>query len=94
MSVNFNIPFNGLCQGMQVMHRSGFSVTALNTDYVKNEPQNQTTISDTKQNAENVELSATKSTSPKSAQLKSENKAESTKTEKKSAQKNKRRRRK
>ena len=94
MSVNFNIPFDGLCQGMQVMHRSGFSVTALNTDYVKSEPQDQTTISNKNLKAENVPLSPTKSANPKSEQLKSKSKSELTETEKKSTQRNRRQRRK
>ncbi len=92
MSVHFNIPFNGLCQGMQVMHRAGFSVTALNTDYAKSEPQ--ATTSKSKLKEKSVELSPAKSSSPKNTELKSENKAESTKSDKKSSQRNRRQRRK
>ena len=90
MSVNFNIPFNALCQGMQVMHRSGFSVTALYTDYVKGEGQVQTTTGNNDLKAEK----APKSSNPKTTQLKTESKSESTKAEKKSTQKNRRQRRK
>ena len=94
MSVHFNIPFNGLCQGMQVMHRAGFSVTALNTDYAKSEPQAQATTSMSNFKEKSVELSPAKSSSPKNTELKSENKAESTKADKKSSQRNRRQRRK
>ena len=90
MSVSFNIPFNGLCQGMQVMHRSGFSVTALNTDHAKGEGQVQTTTGNNDLKAEK----APKSSNPKTTQLKTESKSESTKAEKKSTQKNRRQRRK
>ncbi len=90
MSVNFNVPFNGLCQGMQVMHRSGFSVTALNPDFVKSEPQDQRTIGNNDLKVEN----APKSSNPKSTQLKSESKTEGRQAEKKSTQKNRRQRRK
>ena len=94
MSVHFNIPFNGLCQGMQVMHRAGFSVTALNTDYAKSEPQAQATTSKSNLKEKSVELSPAKSSSSKNTELKSENKAESTKADKKSSQRNRRQRRK
>ena len=94
MSVHFNIPFNGLCQGMQVMHRAGFSVTALITDYAKSEPQAQATTSKSNFKGKSVELSPAKSSSPKNTELKSENKAESTKADKKSSQRNRRQRRK
>ena len=94
MSVHFNIPFNGLCQGMQVMHRAGFSVTALNTDYAKSESQAQATTSKSNLKEKSVELSPAKSSSPKNTELKSENKAESTKADKKSSQRNRRQRRK
>ena len=94
MSVHFNIPFNGLCQGMQVMHRAGFSVTALNTDYAKSEPQAQATTRKSNLKEKSVELSPAKSSRPKNTELKSENKAESTKADKKSSQRNRRQRRK
>ena len=93
MSVHFNIPFNGLCQGMQVMHRAGFSVTALNTDYAKSEPQAQATTSKSNLKEKSVELSPTKSSSAKNKELRSENKAEITKADKKSSQRNRRQRR-
>ncbi len=94
MSVHFNIPFNGLCQGMQVMHRAGFNVTALNRDYAKSEPQAQATTSKSNLKEKSVELSPAKPSSPKNTELKSENKAESTKADKKSSQRNRRQRRK
>ncbi|KZR86393.1 hypothetical protein MITS9509_00055 [Synechococcus sp. MIT S9509] len=90
MSVSFNIPFNGLCQGMQVMHRSGFSVTGLNTDHAKGEGQVLTNTGNNDLKTEN----APKSSDPKTTELKSESKSESTKAEKKSTQKNRRQRRK
>ena len=94
MSVHFNIPFNGLCQGMQVMHRAGFSVTALNTDYAKDEPQDQATINKKNLEKKSVKISPTKTSSPERAELKSDHKAESTKADKKSTPKNRRQRRK
>jgi len=94
MSVHFNIPFNGLCQGMQVMHRSGYSVTALNTDYAKRETQDQATTSKSNLEAKSVDISPTKPSKPKNSELKSENKAESSKADKKSNQRNRRQRRK
>ena len=42
ISVNFNIPFDGLCHGMQVMRRSGFSVTHFNPGTVQSELLDQT----------------------------------------------------
>jgi len=93
MSVHFNIPFNGLCQGMQVMHRAGFSVTALNTDYAKSELQDQATTSKSNLKEKSVKLSPAKSSSAKNKEPRSENKAESTKADKKSSQRNRRQRR-
>ena len=76
------------------MHRAGFSVTALNTDYAKIEPQDQATTSKSNLGEKSVERSPTKPSSPKNTELKSENKAESTKADKKSSQRNRRQRRK
>ena len=94
MSVNFNIPFNALCQGMQVMHRSGFSVTALNTNYVNSEIGNQTSIKDEGLKTEDSSALSLKTSSYKSSKLKAESKTESAKRDKKNSQKNRRQRRK
>tara|TARA_Y100000589_G_scaffold287477_1_gene288288 strand:- start:2156 stop:2458 length:303 start_codon:yes stop_codon:yes gene_type:complete len=93
ISVNFNIPFNGLCHGMQVMHRSGFSVTNLNAGYVSSEPQQQAKTGSVL--TESAQQSAIKTSTSKSAEAKPENKAESTKkSDKKPSQRNRRQRRK
>ena len=41
LSVNFNIPFEGLSHSMQVMHRAGFSVKSMNTGSVQANSQQQ-----------------------------------------------------
>ena len=75
------------------MHRAGFSVTALNTDYAKSEPQGQATTSKSNLREKSVELSPAKSSSPKDTELRSEKKAKSTKADKKSSQRSRRERR-
>lgn len=75
------------------MHRAGFSVTALNTDYAKSEPQGQATTSKSNLREKSVELSPAKSSSPKDTELRSEKKAKSTKADKKSSQRSRRQRR-
>ena len=94
ISVNFNIPFNGLCHGMQVMHRSGFSVTNLNAGYVSDAPQQPAKTSNDL-TAENLLKSVVKTASPKRAEANRETKEETVKkSEKKSSQRNRRQRRK
>ena len=46
LSVNFNIPFEGLSHGMQVMHRAGFSIKSLNPDSDQVDSGKQTIFSD------------------------------------------------
>ena len=75
------------------MHRAGFSVTALNTDYAKSEPQGHATTSKSNLREKSVELSPAKSSSPKDTELRSEKKAKSTKADKKSSQRSRRQRR-
>ena len=95
ISVNFNIPFSGLCHGMQVMHRSGFSVTDLNTGEVNSSPQAQKTSGKSDLRAKNSQKPLTKTASPKNAKDNLENTSETAKkSEKSSSPRAKRQRRK
>lgn len=80
---------------MQVMHRSGFSVTDLNTGYVKSDTEDQLPISKDNLTPENTKTSSSKIRDPKNIKTKAENKDEGVKkTDKKSGQRNRRQRRK
>ena len=95
ISVNFNIPFDGLCHGMQVMRRSGFSVTHFNPGTVQNDLLDQSKTGERGLTTKRTQKSPTQSATPKSGAVKSEVKAENTKTsDKKTTQKAKRQRRK
>ena len=95
ISVNFNIPFSGLCHGMQVMHRSGFSVTDLNTGEVNSNPQDQKTSGKSDLRAKSSQKSLAKKASPKNVEDNLETISETAKkSEKKSPQRAKRQRRK
>ena len=79
---------------MQVMHRSGFSVTNLNAGYVSDAPQQPAKTSNDL-SAENLLKSVIKTASPKRAEANRETKEETVKkSEKKSSQRNRRQRRK
>ena len=95
ISVNFNIPFDGLCHGMQVMRRSGFSVTHFNPGTVQNDPLDQSKNGERGSTTKRAQKSPTKTTTPQSGAVRSEVKTENTKTsDKKTTQKTKRQRRK
>ena len=95
ISVNFNIPFSGLCHGMQVMHRSGFSVTDLNTGEVNSSPQDQKISGKSDLRAKSSQKSLTKTASHKNTEDNFETTIEtSKKSEKRSSQRAKRQRRK
>ena len=95
ISVNFNIPFSGLCHGMQVMHRSGFSVTDLNTGEVNSNPQDQKTSGKSDLRAKSSQKSLTKTASHKNTEDNFETTIETSKnSEKRSSQRAKRQRRK
>ena len=77
------------------MHRSGFSVTDLNTGEVNSSPQDQKTSGKSDLRAKNNQKSLTKTASPKNAEDNLETTSETTKkSEKRSSQRAKRQRRK
>ncbi len=89
LSVNFNIPFEGLSRSMQVMHRAGFSVKSLNTGSVQANSQQQ----DIPHKKPNLESKAKNSLS-KSANKSVNGEAGETKSADKKTQRGRRQRRK
>tara|TARA_B100001059_G_C17670969_1_gene494509 strand:+ start:267 stop:620 length:354 start_codon:yes stop_codon:yes gene_type:complete len=78
LSVNFNIPFEGLSHGMQVMHRAGFSVTSMNigsihTESIEKDISKKKTPSNAKANRPLTRNSLSKGTSANSDASESKN---------------------
>lgn len=89
LSVNFNIPFEGLSRSMQVMHRAGFSVKSMNTGSVKVNSQQQDILS----KKSNLDSKAKNSLS-KSPNKRANGEASETKSADKKTQRGRRQRRK